>query len=507
MGLASKKPENSSSTPFAQSTHHLHSATNNYRILNNEADLLFTTTSNVNEDNNESQHVATSSKQLGEAPLASSSLNSSTSFSKTPLNFPKDSETKKQANFSFSRSLSSSKKSPSSSSLSPCNGVKSTGEIELHRQSNSSNLNLSKETTRVQEKEGRLQDSSQHSGEVAGGSLGIETSHNIELVSNIPDFDMHDQEGGTSNNGGTAREFEDPQLTELQGTTILSPTVGSESSTRETPTISDNGGTKTEFGAQKLGVRATNPSSDYESTTITTRCKVDRFLYKSAPEHQKFPLLESPFTGKIYSDSSRDSSEKWGSCKLSSEDSKSTDEGKFLSNQSNRFWQKPESTAILGSVQNSEQSGVLGSWSSSKLLSPGPEVAILKPPGTDSCLLSRCKEPYRPPPFYKAMNHSGILNHDTSSNETSVCAECPSKEKAMEGSLITNELGASRWTTWKTGKCRLPWDQLVYIEKGEVRVVPEGSKQYMSFKAGDLVCYPKWFEVDLVRFPKFFSFK
>ncbi|KNA17792.1 hypothetical protein SOVF_076890 [Spinacia oleracea] len=57
----------------------------------------------------------------------------------------------------------------------------------------------------------------------------------------------------------------------------------------------------------------------------STGCKVDRFLYKSAPENQKFPLLESPFTGKIYSDSSRDSSEKWGSCKLSSEDSKSTD--------------------------------------------------------------------------------------------------------------------------------------------------------------------------------------
>ncbi|XP_021757033.1 uncharacterized protein LOC110722101 [Chenopodium quinoa] len=64
-----------------------------------------------------------------------------------------------------------------------------------------------------------------------------------------------------------------------------------------------------------------------------------------------------------------------------------------------------------------------------------------------------------------------------------------------------DELGVSRWSVWKTGKCKLPWDwhvdQLVYIEEGEVRVVPEGSKKYMSFKAGDLVRYPKWFEADL----------
>ncbi|XP_051115467.1 uncharacterized protein LOC127240700 [Andrographis paniculata] len=63
------------------------------------------------------------------------------------------------------------------------------------------------------------------------------------------------------------------------------------------------------------------------------------------------------------------------------------------------------------------------------------------------------------------------------------------------------KLGVSRWSVWKTGKCKLPWDwqadQLVYIEEGEVRVVPEGSERYMRFVAGDLVRYPKWFEADL----------
>ncbi|GFY97549.1 plastid transcriptionally active 18 [Actinidia rufa] len=63
------------------------------------------------------------------------------------------------------------------------------------------------------------------------------------------------------------------------------------------------------------------------------------------------------------------------------------------------------------------------------------------------------------------------------------------------------KLGVSRWSIWKTGKCKLPWDwhidQLVYIEEGEVRVVPEGSQHFMQFVAGDLVHYPKWFEADL----------
>ncbi|KAM0958879.1 hypothetical protein EV1_023920 [Malus domestica] len=63
------------------------------------------------------------------------------------------------------------------------------------------------------------------------------------------------------------------------------------------------------------------------------------------------------------------------------------------------------------------------------------------------------------------------------------------------------ELGVSRWSMWKTGKCKLPWDwqvdQLVYIEEGEVRVVSEGSRQYMQFVAGDLIRYPKWLEADL----------
>lgn len=73
------------------------------------------------------------------------------------------------------------------------------------------------------------------------------------------------------------------------------------------------------------------------------------------------------------------------------------------------------------------------------------------------------------------------------------------ERKVSKGRL--SELGVSRWSVWKTGKCKLPWDwqvdQLVYIEEGEVRVVPEGSKRFMSFVAGDLVRYPKWFEADL----------
>lgn len=73
-------------------------------------------------------------------------------------------------------------------------------------------------------------------------------------------------------------------------------------------------------------------------------------------------------------------------------------------------------------------------------------------------------------------------------------------ERKVSSERLT-ELGVSRWSMWKTGKCKLPWDwqvdQLVYIEEGEVKVVPEGSQRFMQFVAGDLVRYPKWFEADL----------
>ncbi|GAV72161.1 Cupin_3 domain-containing protein [Cephalotus follicularis] len=77
---------------------------------------------------------------------------------------------------------------------------------------------------------------------------------------------------------------------------------------------------------------------------------------------------------------------------------------------------------------------------------------------------------------------------------------CVKVEKKVSPERLA-ELGVSRWSVWKTGKCKFPWDwqvdQLVYIEEGEVRVVPEGSQRYMQFLAGDLVRYPKWFEADL----------
>ncbi|XP_031502848.1 uncharacterized protein LOC116265967 [Nymphaea colorata] len=74
------------------------------------------------------------------------------------------------------------------------------------------------------------------------------------------------------------------------------------------------------------------------------------------------------------------------------------------------------------------------------------------------------------------------------------------ERKASEERL--EELGVSRWSIWKTGKCKLPWDwhvdQQVYITEGSVKVFPEGCKECMVFNAGDLVRYPKWFEADLL---------
>ncbi|XP_021765023.1 uncharacterized protein LOC110729585 [Chenopodium quinoa] len=152
---------------------------------------------------------------------------------------------------------------------------------------------------------------------------------------------------------------------------------------------------------------------------------------KSAPENQKLPGLESVYTSRTWGDSSRDSSEKWGNYNLSSKDCKFT--GHAHSNQSHHSWQKPGSTAILTSIRNPELNSILGSWSTSKLPSAGSEGSVIKLPGTDSGLLSRCNEPYRPPSFYKAMNHSGKLKYGTSSNGISECAEWSNKARSMEG--------------------------------------------------------------------------
>ncbi|XP_073294604.1 uncharacterized protein [Primulina huaijiensis] len=73
--------------------------------------------------------------------------------------------------------------------------------------------------------------------------------------------------------------------------------------------------------------------------------------------------------------------------------------------------------------------------------------------------------------------------------------------RAMRIEKSLEELYNVRVERKETGKCRITWDwhvdQLVYVEEGEVRVVPQGSKRYMQFLAGDLIRYPKWLEADL----------
>ncbi|KAL1348093.1 hypothetical protein HN51_024075 [Arachis hypogaea] len=116
---------------------------------------------------------------------------------------------------------------------------------------------------------------------------------------------------------------------------------------------------------------------------------------------------------------------------------------------------------------------------------------------------------------YSPLN-SHTKDYSNKSGNSSTGRRCSIKAMRIEKSLeelynvkverkVSSErlaqLGVSKWSVWKTGKCKLPWDwqvdQLVYIEEGEVRVVPEGSKRFMQFVAGDLVRYPKWFEADL----------
>ncbi|CAM6084523.1 unnamed protein product [Calypogeia fissa] len=61
------------------------------------------------------------------------------------------------------------------------------------------------------------------------------------------------------------------------------------------------------------------------------------------------------------------------------------------------------------------------------------------------------------------------------------------------------ELGVSRWSKWDCGPgvttfWKWKVDELVYISKGSVEVVPDGCFDAAYFYAGDLVRFPKWFE-------------
>ncbi|CAM6098652.1 unnamed protein product [Calypogeia fissa] len=61
------------------------------------------------------------------------------------------------------------------------------------------------------------------------------------------------------------------------------------------------------------------------------------------------------------------------------------------------------------------------------------------------------------------------------------------------------ELGVNRWSKWDCGPgvttfWKWKVDELVYISKGSVEVVPDGCFDAAYFYAGDLVRFPKWFE-------------
>ncbi|XP_056690355.1 uncharacterized protein [Spinacia oleracea] len=251
--LTHKTDKNLSSSPIAQSKFPLLSTNNNFAALNTEANLLSTLTRNENEENSSSQHVVRGSKQLDAPTLVSPTLDLSPSFSKKSLSIQKASE-----------------KHPHSSS-SPVVG--SITEITDQGKQNTSDNYLSKETSRNQETERLLQDSSEHSGDITGGSVGIELIQNSESVPNFSDIDMHDKEDSTGNAGGTLKRPKNSQLSQLQRPTLHRSKCDQESELGEGPKLADCGGAKAELGQQELGIWTTNSSTGDKSTTPISSSK------------------------------------------------------------------------------------------------------------------------------------------------------------------------------------------------------------------------------------------
>ncbi|XP_056698681.1 uncharacterized protein [Spinacia oleracea] len=98
------------SSSSAQSTKQLHLSTNNFMVLNNEENLFSISTSKNINDNREFQHVAPSSKPLGDDTLAVGALNPCSTPTNNTSNSPKNAAVPITHSPSSTLSLSSPKK-------------------------------------------------------------------------------------------------------------------------------------------------------------------------------------------------------------------------------------------------------------------------------------------------------------------------------------------------------------------------------------------------------------
>ncbi|XP_021866733.1 uncharacterized protein [Spinacia oleracea] len=220
--ISSKNAGDLPSSSSAQSTKQLQWSTNNFMIQNNEENLFSISTSKHIKENSEFQHVAPSSKPLGDDTLAVDALNPCSTPTNKTSNSPKHTAVSIPHSPSSTLSLSSPKKqTPFSSSSSVSHGVRSKAESLMHGDDIANNNHLSTTTSGIREKEGLLQDSGQYPVHTTGGSLGTKVRSNPESISLIADVDMHDQERNNSNVGRTEEQFENPQLSQLQRPSIF----------------------------------------------------------------------------------------------------------------------------------------------------------------------------------------------------------------------------------------------------------------------------------------------
>ncbi|KAL1356150.1 hypothetical protein HN51_008134 [Arachis hypogaea] len=86
-------------------------------------------------------------------------------------------------------------------------------------------------------------------------------------------------------------------------------------------------------------------------------------------------------------------------------------------------------------------------------------------------------------------------------------------EKNPPQSKLT-ELGVTTWKTWEGGPMKIPWsfetEETMYLLKGKVKVIVEGSGGSFEIGGGDLVVFPKgmnitWEVIEAVR--KHYSLK
>ncbi|XP_056692293.1 uncharacterized protein [Spinacia oleracea] len=235
--------------PSAQSKKSTQHSEEQQHLNNNEQNILPTSPRKVAEQSKDiDQHVDQFSKQMEASPLEDDILNPSTPSAASLLNTVLSGQGNSNLSPpfpSFNSSSSSIPPFPSASSPSPSsycspNGSKPNPQIDMHGIKSTTNNHLSETADRSTEEERLWSNTGHYPTEIAGRSVGNESTTNSQSFSSLSRHCMQDNQGSEINLGGAEEQHHNSQFAEVSGRIINDPQPQHLSG----PSLSNFGGTK-----------------------------------------------------------------------------------------------------------------------------------------------------------------------------------------------------------------------------------------------------------------------